>query len=80
MTQRVVITGASAGVGRAVARAYGARGARLALLARGAEGVFTDRARRHSAALWVSAHKPAVSALTLGGLLLAAGGLARRLR
>ncbi|MFF4892638.1 SDR family oxidoreductase [Micromonospora chersina] len=47
---------------------------------RGAEGVFTDRARRHSAALWVSAHKPAVSALTLGGLLLAAGGLARRLR
>ncbi|WP_436971182.1 SDR family NAD(P)-dependent oxidoreductase [Micromonospora chersina] len=134
MTQRVVITGASAGVGRAVARAYAARGARLALLARGAaglaaaerdcrrlgaaevrtyqvdvadagavvardgyesqqtdtpidpatwrdnldrpsdderdrgaEGVFTDRARRHSAALWVSAHKPAVSALTLGG-------------
>ncbi|MEU9829144.1 SDR family oxidoreductase [Micromonospora chersina] len=47
---------------------------------RGAEGVFTDRAHRHSAALWVSAHKPAVSALTLGGLLLAAGGLARRLR
>ncbi|TYB38616.1 SDR family oxidoreductase [Micromonospora sp. AP08] len=47
---------------------------------RGAEGVFTDRARRHSTALWVSAHKPAVSALTLGGLLLAAGGLARRLR
>lgn len=47
---------------------------------RGAEGVFTDRARRHSAALWVSAHKPAVSTLTLGGLLLAAGGLARRLR
>ncbi|SCL54586.1 SDR family oxidoreductase [Micromonospora chersina] len=47
---------------------------------RGAEGVFTDRARRHSAALWVSSHKPAVSAVTLGGLLLAAGGLARRLR
>ncbi|MEU0153031.1 SDR family oxidoreductase [Micromonospora fulviviridis] len=47
---------------------------------RGAEGVFTDRARRHSAALWVSTHKPAVSALTLGGLLVAAGGLARRSR
>ncbi|MFG3599648.1 SDR family oxidoreductase [Micromonospora chersina] len=47
---------------------------------RGAEGVFSDRARRHSATLWVSVHKPAVSALTLGGLLLAAGGLARRLR
>ncbi|WP_281492878.1 hypothetical protein [Micromonospora sp. MH33] len=42
--------------------------------------MFTDQARRHSTALWVSAHKPAVSALTLGGLLVAAGGLARRLR
>ncbi|GGR91501.1 hypothetical protein GCM10010169_39850 [Micromonospora fulviviridis] len=39
MTQRVVITGASAGVGRAVAQPYGARGARLALLARGAAGL-----------------------------------------
>ncbi|MGY0004961.1 SDR family oxidoreductase [Micromonospora sp. I033] len=46
----------------------------------GAEGVFTDQARRHSAALWVSAHKPTVSVLALGGLLMAAGGLARRLR
>ncbi|MBM0280095.1 SDR family NAD(P)-dependent oxidoreductase, partial [Micromonospora sp. STR1s_6] len=35
MTRTVVVTGASAGVGRAVAHAYAARGARLALLARG---------------------------------------------
>lgn len=35
--QVVVITGASAGVGRAVARAFGAQGARVALLARGAD-------------------------------------------
>ncbi|MGC1212403.1 MAG: SDR family oxidoreductase, partial [Micromonospora sp.] len=46
----------------------------------GAEGVFGDQARRHSAALWVSAHKPAVSVLALSGLVMAATGLARRLR
>ncbi|MFF5053160.1 SDR family oxidoreductase [Micromonospora sp. NPDC000663] len=39
MTQTVVVTGASAGVGRAVAQAYAARGARLALLARGEAGL-----------------------------------------
>jgi NAD(P)-dependent dehydrogenase (short-subunit alcohol dehydrogenase family) len=39
MSQTVVITGASAGVGRAVAQAYAARGARLALLARGRAGL-----------------------------------------
>jgi NAD(P)-dependent dehydrogenase (short-subunit alcohol dehydrogenase family) len=37
--QVVVITGASAGVGRAVAREYGLRGARVALLARGEDGL-----------------------------------------
>jgi NAD(P)-dependent dehydrogenase (short-subunit alcohol dehydrogenase family) len=37
--QVVVITGASSGVGRATARAFAARGARLALLARGREGL-----------------------------------------
>ncbi|WP_262283755.1 SDR family oxidoreductase [Micromonospora sp. MA102] len=47
---------------------------------RGAEGVFADSARRRSAALWVSTHKPTVSVLAIGGLLTAAGGLARRLR
>jgi NAD(P)-dependent dehydrogenase (short-subunit alcohol dehydrogenase family) len=36
---RVVVTGASAGVGRAVAQAYARRGARLALVARGRAGL-----------------------------------------
>jgi NAD(P)-dependent dehydrogenase (short-subunit alcohol dehydrogenase family) len=63
VSQPVVITGASAGVGRPVAHAYAARGARLGLLA-----------------LWTSTHKPAVSVAALGGLLLAAAGVARRLR
>jgi NAD(P)-dependent dehydrogenase (short-subunit alcohol dehydrogenase family) len=40
----IVVTGASAGVGRAVARAYGARGARVGLLARGRDGL--EGARR----------------------------------
>lgn len=35
----VVVTGASAGVGRAAARAFGERGARVALLARGRDGL-----------------------------------------
>lgn len=39
MTQTVVITGASAGIGRAVARLYGRRGANVALLARGEAGL-----------------------------------------
>ncbi|RLK22369.1 short-subunit dehydrogenase [Micromonospora sp. M71_S20] len=39
MTQTVVVTGASAGVGRAVAQRYAERGARLALLARGEAGL-----------------------------------------
>src|SRR5690554_4945037 len=40
----VVITGASAGVGRATARAFANQGARIGLLARGREGL--DGARR----------------------------------
>jgi len=39
MTQTVVITGASAGVARATARVYGARGARVGLIARGQAGL-----------------------------------------
>ena len=39
----VVITGASYGVGRATARAFGARGARVALLARGRDGLEAAR-------------------------------------
>ncbi|MCM0677613.1 SDR family oxidoreductase [Micromonospora phytophila] len=47
---------------------------------RGAEGVFTDRARSRSAALWVGTHKPAVSGVALAGLALAVGALTRRPR
>ena len=39
MTQTVVITGASAGIGRAVARLYGERGANVGLIARGEAGL-----------------------------------------
>jgi len=39
VSQTVVITGASGGIGRAVARAYARRGARIALLARGEAGL-----------------------------------------
>jgi NADP-dependent 3-hydroxy acid dehydrogenase YdfG len=37
--QVVVVTGASGGIGRATARAFGARGAKVALLARGEKGL-----------------------------------------
>src|SRR5947209_4575550 len=37
--QVVAVTGASSGIGRAIARAFGARGARVGLLARGREGL-----------------------------------------
>jgi NAD(P)-dependent dehydrogenase (short-subunit alcohol dehydrogenase family) len=39
MTETVVITGASAGIGRATARLYGERGANIALIARGQAGL-----------------------------------------
>jgi NAD(P)-dependent dehydrogenase (short-subunit alcohol dehydrogenase family) len=38
-TQTVVVTGASAGIGRAVARLFGQRGARVVLIARGQAGL-----------------------------------------
>jgi NAD(P)-dependent dehydrogenase (short-subunit alcohol dehydrogenase family) len=38
-TQTVVVTGASAGIGRATARLFGERGARVALIARGQSGL-----------------------------------------
>ena len=44
MSEVVVITGASAGVGRALARAYGARGAAVGLIARGVDGLEAARA------------------------------------
>jgi NAD(P)-dependent dehydrogenase (short-subunit alcohol dehydrogenase family) len=43
MSQVVVVTGASAGVGRAVVRAYARRGARIGLLARGRERLEATR-------------------------------------
>src|SRR4051794_27357503 len=39
MTQTVVVTGASGGIGRATAIAFGARGNQVALLARGERGL-----------------------------------------
>jgi len=39
MTQTVVISGASAGIGRATARLFGRRGDRVGLVARGADGL-----------------------------------------
>ena len=39
MTQTVVITGASAGIGRATARLFGERGAKVGLIARGSAGL-----------------------------------------
>ncbi|HWC14820.1 MAG TPA: SDR family oxidoreductase [Actinomycetota bacterium] len=49
MGRVVVITGASAGVGRAVARVFGERGARVALLARGSDGLKATRAEIEAA-------------------------------
>src|SRR4029077_4616947 len=40
----VVVTGASAGVGRAVVRAFAARGAHVGLIARGLDGLEAARA------------------------------------
>jgi short-subunit dehydrogenase len=47
--QVIVITGASAGVGRATARAFAARGTSLALLARGRRGLDAVRAEAEAA-------------------------------
>lgn len=47
-TEVVVITGASAGVGRATAREFARRGAHIALLARGQEGLEAARAEVES--------------------------------
>jgi NAD(P)-dependent dehydrogenase (short-subunit alcohol dehydrogenase family) len=58
VTQTVVITGASAGIGRAAARLFGQRGDRVALIARGRaglEGAVRDVERAGGTALAVSA-------------------------
>jgi len=56
VSQVVVITGASGGIGRATARLYGARGAKVALLARGEDGLQAaadDVERNGGQALWI---------------------------
>lgn len=45
----VVITGASAGLGRATAREFGCRGAKLGLIARGVDGLEAARREIESA-------------------------------
>lgn len=50
----VVVTGASAGVGRTTVRAFAKRGSSIGLLARGTEGPW---ARSHSPHLWVTTHR-----------------------
>jgi short-subunit dehydrogenase len=58
VTQTVAITGASAGIGRAVARLFGERGARVGLIARGyagLEGAVRDVERAGGVAIAVSA-------------------------
>ncbi|WP_281286554.1 SDR family NAD(P)-dependent oxidoreductase [Herbidospora galbida] len=54
--QVVVVTGASGGVGRAVAEAFGARRAKVALLARGVKGLgaAAGEVRRAAAPRWRS--------------------------
>jgi short-subunit dehydrogenase len=67
---QVVVAGASGGIGRAVAEAYGGRQAKVALLARGRAGL-------DAAQLWASQHHGMMAAVA-GALL--AGGLALRRR
>ncbi len=50
----VVVTGASAGLGRAIARHFGSKGAKVGLLARGVDGL--EGAKREIEAAGGSAH------------------------
>ncbi|RAI61076.1 SDR family oxidoreductase [Roseicella frigidaeris] len=66
----VVITGASAGVGRATARAFARRGFDLALIARGTEGL--EAARREAEAAGVRAIALPADTADAAGILAAA--------
>ena len=73
----VVVTGASAGVGRAVAHAFARRGARLGLLARGREGL--EQARRECEELGGEAVPLAVDVADAGQVESAAARLEEEL-
>jgi NADP-dependent 3-hydroxy acid dehydrogenase YdfG len=54
----VVITGASAGVGRATARKFAEQGAHVGLLARGRAGLAGARPARRTSAPWRGPRRP----------------------
>ena len=51
----VVVTGASAGLGRAIAREFGKRGAHVGLLARGVDGLHAALAQARDADIIIKA-------------------------
>jgi hypothetical protein len=71
MPETVVITGASAGVGRATADGFAAQGAQIGLIARGTQGFLhihrrlDSRAATYSLQLWATEHRGALMAGTL---------------
>jgi len=80
----VVVTGASAGVGRAVVRRFARDGARIALLARGIDGLEAagrdvEMRNGSSAQLWATTHRAlALTAIAGAGALPAYGLLTAR--
>ena len=86
-TQTVVVTGASAGIGRATARLFGARGAQVALIARdnllqpvdgtsghdhGSRGAFDGKSHDRSPQLWLAQHAAVPTALAARAAVLGA--------
>ncbi|MEZ4236157.1 MAG: SDR family oxidoreductase [Myxococcota bacterium] len=70
MSRTIVITGASAGVGRATARRFAREGARIGLLARGVEGL--EATRREVEELGGEAHLVSCDVADAGGVEAAA--------
>jgi NAD(P)-dependent dehydrogenase (short-subunit alcohol dehydrogenase family) len=77
MVQTVVITGASAGIGRAAARLFGARGAQVGLIARGEEGL--RRAAEDVTAAGGIAHPVSADVADFGQVDAAAGQIEKTL-